>query len=204
VTGAPARPPRTTFDADYYRRFYRHRPVHDRRRIGRLAEGVTGFMGWWGLPVRTVLDVGAGTGLWGAWFRRNRASVRYHSIDVSEYACRRYGHEQRDIATWRPERPSDLVVCHGVLQYLDGASCATAIGNLAAATRGALFLEVPTTSDRDDVIDPAFTDLDVYWRSGEWYRRRLRPYFVTVGCGMFVARSERSRFYELERAVREA
>jgi trans-aconitate methyltransferase len=198
VTDAAPGTPRTVFDAAYYRRFYRERPVHDRRRVGRLAEGVTGLMGWWGLPVRSVLDVGAGTGLWRTWFRDHRPGVRYRSIDVSEYACRRYHHEQRDIASWRPERRSDLVVCHGVLQYLDDASCDAAIANLAAATRAVLFLEVPTVTDRDEVIDPTYTDLEIHWRSGAWYRARLRPHFLTLGCGIFVARSEESRFYELE------
>jgi hypothetical protein len=198
VTDASPGTPRTVFDAAYYRRFYRERPVHDRRRVGRLAEGVTGLMGWWGLPVRSVLDVGAGTGLWRSWFRDHRPGVRYRSIDVSEYACRRYGHEQHDIASWRPGRPSDLVVCHGVLQYLDDASCLAAIDNLGAATRAVLFLEVPTAADRNDVIDPAFTDLDIHWRTGAWYRRQLRPSFLALGCGLFVARSEGARFYELE------
>jgi hypothetical protein len=159
-------------------------------------------MGWWGLPVRSVLDVGAGTGLWRSWFRVHRPGVRYRSIDVSEYACRRYGHEQRDIALWRPGRPSDLVVCHGVLQYLDDESCRAAIDNLGAATRAVLFLEVPTAADRRDVIDPMFTDLDIHWRTGAWYRKHLRPSFVALGCGLFVARSEDARFYELELGAR--
>ena len=51
---------------------------------------------------RAVLDVGAGTGLWGDWFRANRPDVAVRSVDVSEHACRTYGHEQRDIATWSP------------------------------------------------------------------------------------------------------
>ena len=202
MTDAAPGTPRTVFDAAYYRRFYRERPVHDRRRVSRLAEAVTGFMGWWGLPVRSVLDVGAGTGLWRSWFRDHRPGVRYRSIDISEYACHRYGHERHDISSWRPQRPSDLVVCHGVLQYLDNASCRSAIDNLALATRGVLFLEVPTAADRDDVIDPAFTDLDIHWRTGPWYRARLRTHFLTLGCGIFVARAAGSRFYELELGAR--
>lgn len=194
--------PRAVFDAAYYRRFYRDLPVHDRRRIARLAEGVTGLCGWWGLPLRTVLDVGAGTGLWRDWFARERPGVRYRSIDVSDYACRRYGHEQLDIASWRPPRPADLVVCQGVLQYLDDDECSQAIENLAAATAGVLYLELPTVADRDDVVDPEATDFDIHWRAGTWYRRRLRRHFTAVGCGLFVARTAGMRFYELEQGAR--
>jgi trans-aconitate methyltransferase len=190
---------RSVFDAAYYRRFYRDRPVHDARAIDRLATGVTGFCGWWGVPVRRVLDVGAGVGLWRDWFARNRPKVRYQSIDASQYACERYGHEYADISTWRPARPADLVICQGVLQYLDARRCADAIVNLAAATRSVLYLEVPTASDRDEVIDPATTDLDINWRSGAWYRRRLSEPFVELGCGLFAARSAGRHFYELER-----
>ncbi len=55
------------FDAAYYRRFYGRRPVHDRHRIGQLATAVLALAAWWHLPVRSVLDVGAGKGYWGSW-----------------------------------------------------------------------------------------------------------------------------------------
>jgi trans-aconitate methyltransferase len=190
--------PRTLFDAAYYRRFYRDRPVHDRRAIGHLAAGVLGFCDWWGMPVRAVLDVGAGTGMWRDWLARHRPRVRYRSIDISEYACERYGHEFADISTWRAARPSDLVVCQGVLQYVDDRACSAAIENLAAATSGVLYLEVPTMADRTNVLDLDTTDLDIHWRTGAWYRRRLEPAFMAVGCGLFAARSAGVNFYELE------
>jgi SAM-dependent methyltransferase len=191
---------RRTFDGAYYRRFYRDAPVHDRRRIGHLATGVCGLASWWGVPLRSVLDVGAGPGFWGDWFRTHRPSVRYRSVDVSPYACERYGHEQADIATWRPKGRFDLVVCQGVLQYLDDADAEAAIANLGRASRGLLYLEVPTASDRDEVIDAAHTDLAVHWRSGEWYRQRLSAYVVPVGAGLHYAVGGPLRFYELERA----
>jgi len=52
------------FDAAYYRRFYGRRPVHDRRTIAQLAAGVMGMARWWRIPIRSVLDVGAGKGYW--------------------------------------------------------------------------------------------------------------------------------------------
>jgi trans-aconitate methyltransferase len=190
---------RASFDADYYRRFYRTSPVHDRRRVDRLCTAVTAFAGWWGIPVRSVLDVGAGTGLWRDWFAAHRPRTRYRSLEVSPYACRRYGHEHADIATWEPDRQYDLVVCQGVLQYLPDGGADAAITHLAAAARGLLYVETPTARDRQGVIDPAKTDLDIHWRTGRWYRRRLAAHFVEVGAGLHYTRSGTVQFYELER-----
>ena len=192
--------PGDRFDAAYYRKFYGTAPVHDARRIGHLAAGVDGLCRWWGVPVRSVLEVGAGPAYWRRWFAAERPRVRVHTIDVSAHACRRYGHEQADIADWEPARPYDLVVAQGVLQYLDDRAAARAISNLAAATRSVLFLEVPTTADRDGVLDASVSDLDVHWRTGAWYRRRLRDHFVELGGGLHYARSGPILFYELERS----
>ena len=51
-----------SFDAAYYGRFYGRRPVHNRRQIAHLGEGVMSFASWWRVPIRSVLDVGAGNG----------------------------------------------------------------------------------------------------------------------------------------------
>jgi hypothetical protein len=187
------------FDAAYYRRFYGERPVHDRRRIGQLAAAVFGLAGWWRLPIRSVLDVGAGKGYWGDWVAANRPRVRYHGIDVSEYACRRYGHELADLAMWEPSRRDDLVVCQSMLQYLDDDAADRAVGVLADACAGVLFLEVPTIADRDTVIDPAGSDLDVHWRTGRWYRHRLDARFTEIGAGLWLSRSAPLPLFELER-----
>ena len=143
---------------------------------------------WWDVPLRSVLDVGAGTGLWRDWFASQRPRVVYRSIDISDYVCRQYGHEQANIATWRPSEQADLVVCQGVLQYLDDEACSRAIGNLALACGAVLYLEVPTMADRYNVIDVDATDLDVHWRTGTWYRRRLGRHFTVIGGGLFAAR----------------
>jgi SAM-dependent methyltransferase len=202
VPSAPAPPPSPDrFDAAYYRRFYGRRPVHDRARIAQLATAVTAFAAWWRIPVRSVLDVGAGKGFWRDWLAAERPRVRYEGIDVSEYACRRYGHTRADLATWRPTRRYDLVVCHSVLQYLDGVEAAHAIDALGEASRGLLFLEVPTSADRTDVVDPSGTDLDVHWRSGAWYRARLDRHFVELGCGLWASRLQPVPFFELERST---
>jgi trans-aconitate methyltransferase len=188
------------FDAEYYRRFYGRKPVHDRRRIGLLAEGVLSLAAWWQVPVRSVLDVGAGKGYWRAWLADERPTIRYHGIDVSAYACRRYGHEQADLGTWKPSRTYDLVVCQSVLQYLDDGAATSAIDALGEACRGLLWLEVPTAADRIGAIDHQATDLDVHWRTADWYRKRLSRHFAQIGGGLWRAKRSPAVFFELELA----
>jgi len=188
------------FDAAYYSRFYGRRPVHDLRRISHLAAGVMELAAWWRIPIRSVLDVGAGKGYWRDWLAATHPRVSYHGIDVSEHACRRYGHEHADLATWQPAREYDLVVCQSVLQYLNAAQASHAVMSLAAACRGLLCLEVPTADDRAHSIDPTATDLDVHWRTGAWYRKRLVAEFTEIGGGLWLAHSSTAVLFELERA----
>ncbi len=191
------------FDAAYYRRHYQDRArVHSAEEVGRLAEGVVGLAGWLGVALDSVLDVGAGPGLWRDWFRRHRPAVRYRSTDVSPFACQAYGHERRDIGAWRSRERYDLVVCQGVLQYLEADDAAAAIENLGAMSRGLLYLEAITRRDLAEVVDLARTDTAIHARSGAWYRRRLQPHFVQVGAGLWAARRAGLAFYELEAAGR--
>jgi len=85
-----------------------------------------------------------------------------------------------------------------VLQYLDDAAGSRAISNLAAACHTLLYLEVPTAGDLVEVIDAEATDLDIHWRPGSWYRRRLGRHFRRIRGGLFVARRAGLHFYELE------
>lgn len=190
----------TPFDEAYYDRYYAdaRTRVHGPKEIARLCTGVTGLLDWWQFPLETVLDVGAGTGLWRDWFKKHRPDVRYRSVEVSAYACRAYGHEQRDIVTWRDDETYDLVVCQGVLPYLDDASCARALENLAAMTGGFLYLEAITKKDVKNVIDDRKTDVQIHPRPGSFYRERLRRSFREVGCGLHAKRDAPVLFYELE------
>ena len=186
------------FDAAYYRRFYGARPVHDRRQIGYLATAISAWARWWKLPIRSVLDVGAGKGYWKDWFANVSPRVPYHGLDVSPHACRTYGHELADISTWEPPRAFDLVVCQSVLQYLDDESCQRAIAVLAKASARLMYLEVPTSADRVEVVDVERTDMSVHWRTGAWYRKRLDPLFVEAGVGLWVVRPSPIPLFELE------
>jgi hypothetical protein len=191
----------TAFDAAYFRRYYESRRslVYTADQVAHLAAAVTGFVQWFGRDIERVLDVGAGTGLWGQWLRANMPGVRYRSIDVSAYACEKYGHEPRDISRWRARERFDLVVCQGVLPYLDDDACARAIANMGAMCRGFLYLEAITARDLRDVCDRARTDTSVRSRPASFYRRELARRFEPVGCGLYHVKGGDCVFYELER-----
>jgi 2-polyprenyl-3-methyl-5-hydroxy-6-metoxy-1,4-benzoquinol methylase len=192
---------RSRFDAAYFRRYYESRRsrVYGREHIDNLARGVTGMVRWFGGEIDGVLDVGAGIGLWKAWFAENMPGTRYRSIDVSEYACERYGHEQRDITAWRARERFDVVVCQGVLPYLDDEACDRAVGNMAAMCRGFLYLEAITARDIRDVCDRKKTDTSIRARPASFYRRMLAQRFEPLGCGLYHVRGGDKLFYELER-----
>ncbi|HXN30311.1 MAG TPA: class I SAM-dependent methyltransferase [Polyangiaceae bacterium] len=193
--------PAHSFDASYFRRYYESRRsrVYGSEQIADLARGVTGFVHWFGGKIERVLDVGAGTGLWGDWVRANLPGASYRSIDVSKYACAKYGHEPRDISEWRARTKFDLIICQGVLPYLDEEACTHAVANMAAMCRGFLYLEAITDRDLRDVCDRARTDVTVYARTGTFYRRLLSRPFEAIGCGLYHIKGGDKVFYELER-----
>lgn len=187
----------TRFDDRYYRRFYGEGGAHDPAAIAHLATAVHHLAAWWGIGIGSFLDVGAGPGMWRDWYRTNHPEVEVHSLDVSEHACRTWGHELADITAWTPPRTWDLVVCHSVLQYPDNAGASAAIDNIAAATRLLAYIEVPTIRDFAEVVDERATDMEVHRRSADWYRRRLSPWFVQVGANLWLRR-DTVPMYELE------
>ena len=185
------------FDTAYYQRFYGDNGAHDAERISHLATAVHHLAAWWEIDIASVLDVGSGMGMWRDWYHFNYPDVTVRSIDVSEHACATWNHEHRDISSWRPRGKFDLVVCHSVLQYLDNAAAVQAFQNLAAATRHVMYLELPTKWDYENIVDEDATDLQVYQRSAQWYRKHLSQYFRQVGAGLWVP-LDGITMYELE------
>lgn len=192
------------FGAAYFDRYYESKKtrVHGPEEIARLASGVTGMIGWLGGEIRSVLDVGAGPGLWRDWFKKHHPEVRYLSTDVSPYACEKYGHEQRDIARWQSNERFDLIVCQGVLQYLGDDDADEAIHNIGTMSAGFLYLEAITKRDLRENCDPDATDMEVHARTGAWYRERLKMSFDAVGCGLWYVNDGPLVFYELERPAK--
>jgi len=188
------------FDHDYYHRYYGSQGVHAPEQVGHLATAVHEMAAWWGVEITSMLDVGAGVGMWRDWYRTHHPQVHTRSTNVSEHACRTWGHEQRDIVTWQPDRTYDLVVCHSVLQYVADRDVRAAAAHLARATEYVLYLEAPTTADLAHVVDPERTDMEVHHRAGEWYRALLGQWFQQVGAGLWVKRGMVPMF-ELEAAA---
>jgi hypothetical protein len=195
---ANAAPP--SFDAEYYHRYYLDPAtrVDDAAHHASLVCGVVSLIEYFGAELRSVLDVGAGIGRWGDWLRKHRASASVLSTEMDPAVCAQYGHERRDISRWRSKKKFDLVVCQGVLPYLDDASAERAIENLGAMSRGFLYLEAITRSDLDEVCDLERTDVGVHRRTGAWYGKRLARHYRRVGAGLFYAHRGPLQFYELE------
>lgn len=188
------------FDEAYYRRFYRdpRTRVYDQRRHARLVAGAVSMIEWFGVQLHDVLDVGAGLGWWGQWLRRHRPGVEVVSTELEPAICAKYGHQQADLRTFRLARQFDLVVCQGVLPYLDAKGAEAGIENLAAMCGGFLYLEAVTKDDLKDAVDVQRTDLRMNLRPASWYRQRLAPHFREVGCGLYAARSAELPFFALE------
>ena len=123
------------------------------------------------------------------------------SVDVSEHAYHKYGHDLRDISVWAPSRKFDLVICQSVLQYLNDRAAKSAIKNLAKATKNVLFFEIPTKSDLRHNVDRDVTDFEIYARSGLWYRNELKKYFHQAGAGLWIVKTSAIVLYELEGAT---
>jgi SAM-dependent methyltransferase len=187
------------FDAKYFDRYYGKQPVRSTSEVAHLAAAVHEMVSWWGGTITSFLEVGAGPGHWRDWYRTFHPNVRVLSTDVSEHACREYGHECRDIAHWAPKRQYDLVVCMDVLQYLDDTSAARALRNLSSATRTCLYFDALTSFDARYTVDRATTDLDAHLRPGEWYQRHLSRSFIRVGGGIWVKKTSDLVLHELER-----
>jgi len=189
-----------SFDARYYRRFYgsARTRVQGANEVAHLGGALVELIAWYGGKTRSVLEVGAGVGLLRDWFARAHPRVGYLSTEYSAYASETYGHQQRDITAWRAKRKFDLVVCQGVLPYLDDRDVGRAIDNLAAMSGGFLYLEAITRRDYRVAADRAKTDAGMRLRSGEFYRRRVGKYFRALGGGLFYVKTGGLVFWELE------
>lgn len=193
------------FGADYYRRFYEdpRTRVSDRTAVRKLAEFVAGYLRYLDVPVRAILDIGCGRGHWRAAAAAVWPRAKYHGVEHSAYLCEQLGWTQGSVVDFAPHKALgtssfDLVVCQGVLQYLDDRDAARAIQNLARWCRGALYLEALTALDWRQNVDRTRTDGDVHLRPGAWYRRHLDRHFTACGGGVFCSKRAGVSLFELE------
>ncbi len=78
-------------------------------------------------PASTVVDLGCGAGNLTSILRRRWPEAEVTGIDSSPQMIERARHDdpsttylQADIATWRPERPVDVIVSNAALQWVHG------------------------------------------------------------------------------------
>jgi Methyltransferase domain len=190
------------FDEAYYQRFYEapQTRVVSPEEHAHLANFVVSFARWNRLDLKSVLDIGAGVGLWKSWFEKHDKSVAYTGTEVSLAMCKKHGFQNRDIARWRDRKKHDLIICQGVLQYLPDPDVAPAVANIAAMSRGLVYVEVTTRGDLRDRCDKTRTDADIFVRNGSYYRGILAKHLLNVGAGLWWAKDKPPPFYELEMA----
>lgn len=188
------------FDEAYYQRFYEAEDtrVTSPQEHSALAEFVFAFARWNQVDVKSVLDIGAGVGLWKQWIEASAPEVKYTGTEVSQAMCKKHGFLNRDIARWRDRKKHDIIVCQGVLQYLPDPDVAPAVANIAAMSRGLVYLEITTRGDLRERCDTDRTDQDIFVRNGSYYRGILTKHLIPVGAGLWWVKDKAAPFYELE------
>ena len=182
------------FDEAYYQRYYydKKTSVVDPEHAERLGAFVCSYLQYLRVPVRRVLDVGCGIGLWRAAVARHFPDASYHGVEFSEYLCTRFGWERGSVVDYQahdPAEPFDLVICQGVLPYLSPPDLKRALHNLGQLSRGALYVEAVAREDYErDIIDEDLTDQRLFHHRAELYRRGLQDGFTELGGGVWLSR----------------
>lgn len=200
----PASAGRKSYDEAYFRKWYRdprtrvHTPDSVRRKV-RMVVGVTEY--FLGRKLRSVLDVGAGEGVWGREIRRARPGVRYLGIDPSEWVVARHGRRRNirlgsfeELPSLQLGRGHDLIVCADMLQYVSDAALKRGIRHLASILGGVAFLEAYTTADDME------GDLDGWHPRSKSQYRRIFADAGLVACGVhcYLSRGAAANAVELE------
>ena len=189
------------FDEAYYQRYYfdKKTRVVDPGHLERLGAFVCSYLQYLRVPVRRVLDVGCGIGLWREVIARHFPEAQYHGVEYSEYLCARYGWERASVVDYRSAEPFDLVICQGVLPYLSAADLKRALHNLGVLSRGALYLEAVTREDYErDIIDDQLTDPRLFRHRAQLYRQGLLNGYTELGGGVWLSRQADVPLFALE------
>ena len=189
------------FDEAYYQRFYfdKKTSVVDPEHMERLGMFVCSYLKYLRVPVRRVLDVGCGIGLWKGIVERHFPGASYQGVEFSPYLCERFGWQQGSVVDYAASEPFDWVICKGVLPYLNPADLKAALHNLGRLSKGALYVEAVAREDYEqDIIDEDLTDNRVFRHRAELYRRGLREGFVELGGGVWLSRQAEVPMFALE------
>jgi SAM-dependent methyltransferase len=190
------------YDRDYFDQWYRRRGIGGAQRLARkVALAVAAAEYHLERPIRSVLDIGCGEGVWRAPLRKLRPDVRYLGFDSSEYAIARYGRARNlhfarfgDFALLRPCPPVDLLVCSDVLHYLPTRELGRGLPGLAELCGGVAFLETFTREDRAEGDEDEFQS-----RPARFYRQRFEAAgFAALGSHCWLSPALRDSATALE------
>ena len=192
------------YDRAYFDRWYRGRHrVNSDAEIGRkVAMAVTIAEYFLRRPLRSVLDVACGEGVWRAHLEALRPRVRYLGLDPSEYAVERYGKERNlrhasfgDLAGLRLRGPFDLLVCSDAMHYMSEEELRAGLPELVRLAGGTLYLEILT--GEDSIVGDLH---DFQKRPARWYRTLFEEHGLThVGPYTWIAPQLLDEVAELER-----
>lgn len=199
---------RKSYDQAYFQHWYRD----GERGVGRgallrqkvaLAVAVAEY--YLQRPIRSVLDVGCGEGVWRAPLLALRPNLDYLGIDASEYAVARYGRTRNlrlvrfgQLDELRFGAPVDLLVCSDVLHYLEARELRRGLQGFAELCDGVGFFE--TFCRGDDIVGDR---LSFHPRSADFYRRAFADAgFTACGSHCYLSRSLRRGATALELLIR--
>jgi SAM-dependent methyltransferase len=189
------------FDEAYYQRYYfdKKTSVADPAHMDRLGAFVCSYLQFLRVPLRRVLDVGCGIGLWRGLIQRHYPHAQFHGVEYSEYLCARFGWERGSVVDYHAKVPYDLVICQGVLPYLTAADAKLALHNLGQLCRGALYVEAVAREDwEQDIVDETLTDPSLFKHPAALYRRGLAENFKELGGGLWLSRQADLPLFALE------
>ena len=190
------------YDRAYFDQWYRQRGIGGARRLARkVALAVATAEYHLERPIRSVLDIGCGEGVWRAPLRKLRPDVGYLGFDSSHYAIERYG-RSRDLhlaafgefALLRPCAPVDLLVCSDVLHYLPARELDRGLPGLAELCGGIAFLETFAREDAAEGDEDGFKA-----RPARFYRERFQAAgFTALGSHCWLSPMRRGSATALE------
>lgn len=194
------------FDRAYFDRWYRspRRRVATAAEVRRRAALAVGTAEWLlGRPLRSVLDVGCGEGMWRAAVLALRPRARWDGVDASEYVVRRFGRargiRRGTIGTLRSVgllARYDLVVCADVLHYVDDEELARGLRAIRTLTAGVAYLPLFTSEDEIEGDVGAVRPRGRRWYLARFRRAGLRP----CGLGFYAPPGTAATLASLERA----
>ena len=193
-----------SYDRAYFQRWYRDGGIGDKQRLARkVALAVATAEYHLERPIRSVLDIGCGEGVWRAPLLKLRPKAQYIGFDSSEYAIERYGRSRglhfarfADFEMLRPCPPVDLLVCSDVLHYLSARELDKGLPGLAELCGGVAFLETFTKRDAAEGDEHDFQN-----RSAAFYRGRFEAIgFRQLGSHCWLSPTLAEHATELETA----